>query len=79
MVLLGGPPAARGGDLGDDAAAPPLVVGLSCDLAGDALLLRVVEVDGGAVLGARVRALAVEGGRVVCAVEELEELAVGDF
>lgn len=79
MILLGGPPRPGGGDLGDDGALPPLLVGLLGDLAGDALLLVVVEVDGGAVLGPRVRALAVEGRGVVGAVEELEELAVGDL
>ena len=79
MILLCAPPLARGRDLGDDAAAPPLLVGLGRDLAGDALLLLVVEVNGGAVLGPRVRALAVQRRGVVRAVEELEELAVGDL
>jgi hypothetical protein len=81
VVLLGRPPASRGCDLGHDGARvlPPLRARLGRDLARDALLLLVVEVDGRAVLGPRVRALAVEGCRVVGAVEEFEELAVGDL
>jgi hypothetical protein len=79
VVLLGGPPLTGGRNLGDDLALPPLGVCLFGDVAGDALLLLVVEVDGGAVLWAGVRALAVEGCGVVHAVEELDELAVGDL
>lgn len=79
VILLSGPPLASGNNLGDNAALPPLLVGLACDLARRLLLLGVVEVDAGAVLGAGVAALAVEGGRVVHAVKELDELAVGDF
>lgn len=79
VILLGRPPLSRGRNLGDDLAAPPLGVCLFGDFAGDCLLLGRVEVDGGAVLGAGVRALGVEGRGVVHAVEELEELAVGDL
>jgi hypothetical protein len=79
VILLGTPPLARRRDLGHDAAAPPLLVGLGRHLPGDALLLLVVEVDGRAVLGSRVGTLAVEGRGVVGAVEEFEELAVGDL
>lgn len=79
VVLLGAPPLPRGRDLSHDAAVPPLLARLGRDLPRDALLLLVVEVDGRAVLGPRVRALAVERRRVVRAVEELEELAVGDL
>lgn len=79
VILLGRPPLSRGRNLGDDLAAPPLGVCLFGDFAGDCLLLGGVEVDCGAVLGAGVRALGVEGRGVVHAVEELEELAVGDL
>lgn len=79
VVLLGGPPLAGGRNLGDNLALPPLGVCLFGDFAGDALLLVVVEVDGGAVLRAGVGSLAVEGCGVVHAVEELDELAVGDL
>lgn len=79
VVLLGGPPLAGGRNLGDNLALPPLGVCLCGDVAGDALLLLVVEVDGGAVLRAGVWALAVEGCGIVHAVEELDELAVGDL
>lgn len=81
VVLLGRPPPTRGCDLGHDGARvlPPLRADLGRDLARDSLLLLVVEVDGRAVLGPRVGSLAVEGCRVVGAVEEFEELAVGDL
>lgn len=79
VVLLGGPPLAGGRNLGDNLALPPLGVCPFGDVAGDALLLVVVEVDCGAVLRAGVGALAVEGCGVVHAVEELDELAVGDL
>lgn len=76
MVLLGAPPLARRGDLGDNAPLPPLGVGLFCDVAGDLFLFGIVEVDGGAVLRARIGALAVERRGIVHHVEEFEELAV---
>lgn len=79
MILLGGPPLSRGRDLGDDLALPPLRVGLGRHLARDLFLLGVVEVDGGAVLRARVGPLLVERRGVVRAVEELEEGAVADL
>lgn len=79
VVLLGGPPLAGGGNLGDDGALPPLGVGLGRHLARRLFLLGVVVVDGGAVLRSRVRALGVERGGVVELVEELEELAVRDL
>lgn len=71
VVVLGVPPAARGQDLGDDAALPPLVVDGGRDLAGHALLLGRVGEDAGPVLRAHVGPLAVGRGRVVHAVEEL--------
>lgn len=79
VVLFSGPPLSGGRNLGDNLALPPLGVCLFGDVAGDALLLLVVEVDGGAVLRAGVGALAVEGCGIVHAVEELDELAVGDL
>jgi hypothetical protein len=79
VVRLGRPPLAGGRDLCDDGAVPPLLVGELCDLPGVLLLLRVVEVDGGAVLWAGIGTLAVQGCGVVRAVEELEELAVRDL
>jgi hypothetical protein len=77
VVLLGGPPLASRSDLGDDGVLPPLLIGEVGDLAGSLFLVVGVVVDGGAVLGAGVGALAVQAGGVVEAVEELEELAVG--
>lgn len=79
VILLGGPPLAGGGNLGDNLALVPLLVCLCGDVAGNLFLLVVVEVDGGAVLGAGVGPLPVEGGGIVHAVEEFEELAVGDL
>ena len=79
MVLLGVPPLLGGQDLGDDLAAVPLLVGGLCDLARNLLLLGVVEEDAGAVLRAAVVALLVGGRGVVHAVEELDQLAVGDL
>lgn len=79
VVLLGSPPLASGSKLGDDAVLPPLLVGLGGDLTGNLLLLRVVVVDGRAVLGAGVGTLLVEGCGVVHAVEEFEELLVRDL
>lgn len=78
VILLGGPPLARGRNLGDDGALPPLGVGLFGDVAGDLFLLGVVVVDGGAVLWARVGTLSVERRGVVRRVEEFEKLAVAD-
>lgn len=79
VILLSGPPLAGGRDLGDDASLPPLGIGFCRDVARNLLLLGVVEVDGGAVLGASVGALGVEGRGVVHGVEELEELCVRDL
>lgn len=71
VVLLGGPPPARGRDLGDDGRGlPPLGADAGGDVPGHLLLLGAVVVDGAAVLGPAVGALTVEGGGVVGAVEE---------
>jgi hypothetical protein len=81
MEHFGGPPFACGNNLGDDGAGvPPLLARLFRHLARDLFLLGVVEVDAGAVLGPNVGALSVQGGRVVHAIEEFDELAIaGDF
>jgi len=81
VPVLGVVPGPRGLDLsGDGRGAEPLRGGdLVGDLAGDALLVGRVVVDGAAVLGATVVALAVGRGGVVRLVQELDELAVGDL
>lgn len=81
VVFLGVPPLARGDDLGGDLTRPavPLRVGGGRDLLRDGLLLRAVEEDAAAVLRAGVVALPVARRGVVDAVEELEELAVGQL
>jgi hypothetical protein len=70
VILLSSPPLSSGRNLGDDAALPPLLVGLLCDLARNLLLLLVVEVDSRSVLGAGVGTLAVQRRGVVRLVEE---------
>lgn len=79
MVLLRIPPLPRGNHLRHDLALVPLLVRQLRDLLGRLALLVVVVEDGAAVLRAGVGALAVRGGGVVHAVEELEEGAVGDL
>lgn len=79
VILLSGPPLARGRNLRHDTIMPPLLVRLLRHLLCDLLLLLIVVIDGGAVLGTGVGALTVEGGGVVGAVEEFDELAVGDL
>lgn len=79
VVVLGVPPLAGRQDLRHDLALPPLLVDLGRDLLGDLGLLVVVREDARAVLRSVVRPLAVRGGGVVHAVEELEELLVGDL
>jgi len=76
VVILSVPPGARRDDFRRDLALVPLLVGLPRDLLGDILLLLVVEVDTAAVVGAGVRALSVQGGGVMHAVEEFEDLTV---
>lgn len=79
VVGLGVPPATSGQDLCADGALPPLLVDLVGDIGGGLALLVVVVKDGAAVLGAHVGALAVLGGGVVHAVEELKQRAVCDL
>jgi hypothetical protein len=78
VVLLGVPPLTGGQDLGDDAAAPPLLVGRVSYLARDARLLVAVREDTRPVLRAHVGPLRVARRRVVHPVEELEQLLVRD-
>lgn len=80
MIRLGVPPFRHGRNLRRDGAVlPPLLLDALGHVAGDAGLVVVMVVDAAAVLGADVGALAVGGGGVVHLVEELEQLAVGDF
>ena len=61
-----------------DLALPPLLIRLLRHLLGHTLLLVAVVENAGAVLGAGVHALAIEGGGIVHLVEELEEGGVAD-
>ncbi len=79
VVILGIPPLLRGQDLGHNAGLPPLLVDFSRHFARNLFLLRAVEEYSAAVLCPAVGALRVERRGVVHAVEELEELAVGDL
>lgn len=79
MILFGIPPLASLEYFGRHLAAVPLFINLGGDFFCNLLLLRVVVENGTAVLGARVIALTIFGGRVVGAVEELNQLFVGDF
>lgn len=79
MVVLSIPPLASWHNVGDDLVLPPLLVGLLSDLLRDGFLLGIVVENAGAVLGAGVGTLLVEGCWVVHLVEVLEELAVGDL
>ena len=79
VVVLGAVEGFEGNDLGDDAVLPGVGGVELCDVGfGDALLVVVGVEDGGAVGGAGVGALAVEGGGVVDGEEDAEELAVGE-
>lgn len=76
VIRFSVPPLTRWNDLCDNLAAPPLLVGALCDILRNGLLLRRVEEDGAAVLGACVGALVVELRRVVDGVEVLDQLPV---
>ena len=79
MVVLAAVEGFEWDDLGDDAVLPGVGGVELRDVGfGDALLVVVGVEDGGAVGGADVRALAVEGGGVVDGEEDAEELAVGE-
>jgi hypothetical protein len=79
VVGLSVPPATGGEHLCGDAALPPLLVDLVGNVGRGLALLVVVVEDGAAVLGAHIGALAVLGGGVMHAVEELEQCAVRDL
>lgn len=72
VVLLGIPPLASLENFRRHLAAVPLLIDLGGDFLCNLLLLRVVVENGTAILGTRVVTLAVAGGRVVRAVEELD-------
>ncbi len=79
VVVFAGVEGFERGALGDDGAGEDFGGGELRDVGfGDALLVGGVEEDGGAVGGAFVGALAVEGGGVVDGEEDAEKLAVGD-
>ncbi len=79
VVLLRRVEGGQRGDLGDDGVLPQPLLGQGGDgLARDTLLLGRVEEDGGAVLGADVGALAVEGGGIVDREEDLKDVFEGD-
>lgn len=80
VILLGVVPDTDLGNLGDNVLAlVVLLLNLSSDTLGDLLLLgRVVE-DGRAVLSANIGSLAVGGGGVMHAVEELDKVGVVDL
>ena len=79
VVVFAGVEGFEGGDLGDDGVRKDFFGGELGDVGvGYALLVGGAEEDGGAVGGALVGALAVEGGGVVDGEEDAEELAVGD-
>ena len=80
MVILCIPPSARLEYLRcNSLTLPPLFLGLLCDLLRLGFLLRTMVEDSGAVLCARVHALAVLGRGIVHLVEEFEEGRVLDF
>lgn len=73
MILLGVPPCPTGQDLSVNLLSlPPLLLRPGQDIAGDCRLLIIVRKDSGAVLGADVSALAVQGGRIVHFEEEFD-------
>lgn len=79
MILLGIPPVAGLEHLGRHLPAVPLVIGLCGNFLCNLLLFLVVIEYGTSVLGARVIALAIARRGVVHAVEELNQLRVGDL
>ena len=80
VVLFGVEPLACRDDLSNDRLAlVVLLLDLGSDPLCDLLLLgRVIE-DGRTVLGTDVRALGVDGGRIVHPVEELDQVGVVDL
>lgn len=78
MVLLCTPPLTRRHDLSRDRHLIPLIANLLSDLLSNLLLFGTMCENNAAVLCADISALAVQSRGVVHAVEEFEELAVGD-
>ena len=76
MVFFGVPPLSRRYDHSRDRLFIPLLANFVGDILRNLLLLCAVGENHTAVLGTDVGALPVEGGSVVHAVEEFEELAV---
>jgi len=80
VVVFGGVEGFEGDDFGDDGVGPQVLGFQVLDsFFGDGFLLLGVVEDGGAVLGADVVALAVEGGGVVDGEEDVQEDSVGDM
>lgn len=79
VVVLCIPPLASLEYLSRHLPAVPLLIHLGGDFFCNLLLLRVVIENGTAVLCARVISLPIERSRIVRAVEELDQLCVGDF
>src|SRR5205085_5640715 len=79
MVVLGRVESVERRDLGHDGRVPYMrAVHLGDDLLGRLALLGAVVEDGRAILRANVRALTVQGRRVVYGEEDFEQFAVGD-
>ncbi len=79
MIILGIPPLARRQDLRNNLPLPPFLISQLRHFTCNTLLFRRVVEDSGPVLRAGIWTLTVGSGGVVHAVEEFEELAVGDF
>lgn len=79
VVVFSIPPFSCGQDLRHDPVLPPLLIDLGSDLLGDLGLFIAVCEDARSVLRSAIRPLAVDCGRVVHAVEELEDLLVGNL
>lgn len=78
MVILRIPPLTRLDNLRTKRLLVPLLANLLRDIVRNLVLLLAVRENRAAVLGANIRALAVEGCGVVHAVEEFQKLAVAD-
>ena len=80
MVILGGVEGLERQYLGDDGIIPEVLrLEVTDDFQRGGLLPGQCGEDGGAVLGANVTALAVEGGGVVDGEEDVQEDSVGDM
>ncbi len=77
MIVFGGPEGLGGGYFGHDGPGEALLRSFAGGLRFRFLLGRMEE-DGAAVLGAYVRALAVQRGRVVIVPEDFQQVVVAD-